>query len=293
MNTAVQPILCCIGQAVAGQPTQFLMERAFAQLQLDWRVITVEVSEQDFEVALNGIRAMKFAAIRFFPESTLAAARIFAAETQPTSALYQAGQWVTWNHSAPSLIELLQLNCDFPNSLCWLHGAKTSFNHLLEQLTHELARINQRSLWTCSVTLSNNASSTPRDDSEAPGGLPNMDIQDRVTSPSEPQPIGDFATIQERLDRFFETTGATSEIVLIGDQLNERAEFLRQVGRPVRTVLVPQGNQQANSTTNDAVAVISQLDQMVAAEAYDFRRWTNREIDKNFLREALEEYVDF
>ncbi len=74
MDSRTQPILCCVGEAVAGRPTQFLMERAFAAAHCDWRVITVEVKSTSFQIALDGMRAMHFAAIRLFPEyQTIAA----------------------------------------------------------------------------------------------------------------------------------------------------------------------------------------------------------------------------
>jgi shikimate dehydrogenase len=57
---ALQEICCCFGQPVAGNPTQYMMERAFAQLGLDWRYLTLEVAPQDLGDAVRGMRAMGF-----------------------------------------------------------------------------------------------------------------------------------------------------------------------------------------------------------------------------------------
>jgi shikimate dehydrogenase len=49
-----------MGQPVAGNPTQYMMEKAFAAAGLDWRYLTLEVSPQNLPAALAGLRAMGF-----------------------------------------------------------------------------------------------------------------------------------------------------------------------------------------------------------------------------------------
>lgn len=49
-----------MGQPVAGNPTQFMMERAFAAAGLDWRYLTFEISPEQLPDALRGMRAMRF-----------------------------------------------------------------------------------------------------------------------------------------------------------------------------------------------------------------------------------------
>ncbi len=59
-DTPLQEIVCCMGQPVAGNPTQFMMERAFAALGLDWRYLTLEVPPEKLGDAVRGMRAMGF-----------------------------------------------------------------------------------------------------------------------------------------------------------------------------------------------------------------------------------------
>jgi shikimate dehydrogenase len=47
-----------MGQPVAGNPTQFMMERAFAAAGLDWRYLTFEVSADKLTDAVRGLRAL-------------------------------------------------------------------------------------------------------------------------------------------------------------------------------------------------------------------------------------------
>jgi shikimate dehydrogenase len=56
----LQEIVCCMGQPVAGNPTQFMMERAFAAAGLDWRYLTLEVPPDKLADAVRGMRAMGF-----------------------------------------------------------------------------------------------------------------------------------------------------------------------------------------------------------------------------------------
>jgi shikimate dehydrogenase len=59
-SSLLQPICVCLGQPVAGNPTQYMMERAFAHHHLDWRYLTCEVSPEHLGDAIRGMRAMGF-----------------------------------------------------------------------------------------------------------------------------------------------------------------------------------------------------------------------------------------
>lgn len=59
-SSPLQEIVCCLGQPVAGNPTQFMMERAFSDLGLDWRYLTLEVAPENLADAVRGMRAMGF-----------------------------------------------------------------------------------------------------------------------------------------------------------------------------------------------------------------------------------------
>lgn len=64
-DSALQELVCCMGQPVAGNPTQFMMERAFVAAELDWRYLTLEVSPDNLEDAMRGLRAMGFRGANF------------------------------------------------------------------------------------------------------------------------------------------------------------------------------------------------------------------------------------
>jgi shikimate dehydrogenase len=64
-SESLQEIVCCMGQPVAGNPTQFMVERAFAAAGLAWRYLTLEVSPDGLGDAVRGMRAMGFAGGNF------------------------------------------------------------------------------------------------------------------------------------------------------------------------------------------------------------------------------------
>jgi hypothetical protein len=49
-----------MGQPVAGNPTQYMMEKAFASAGLDWRYLTFEVPPEKLADAMIGLRALGF-----------------------------------------------------------------------------------------------------------------------------------------------------------------------------------------------------------------------------------------
>ncbi len=59
-SSPLQEIVACFGQPVAGNPTQFMMERALADRGLEWRYLTLEVSPANLADAVRGARAMGF-----------------------------------------------------------------------------------------------------------------------------------------------------------------------------------------------------------------------------------------
>jgi shikimate dehydrogenase len=49
-----------LGQSVAGNPTQYLVEKAFFHHGMDWRYLSLEVTPEGLEDAVRGMRAMGF-----------------------------------------------------------------------------------------------------------------------------------------------------------------------------------------------------------------------------------------
>ena len=56
-SSSLQEICALFGQPVAGNPTQFMIEKAFAQHGLEWRYLTLEVAPVDTHTMIQNIIA--------------------------------------------------------------------------------------------------------------------------------------------------------------------------------------------------------------------------------------------
>jgi shikimate dehydrogenase len=59
-HSSLQEIVAVFGQPVAGNPSQYIMEKAFAHAGLDWRYLTLEVPAEKLPDAIRGLRGMGF-----------------------------------------------------------------------------------------------------------------------------------------------------------------------------------------------------------------------------------------
>lgn len=59
-HSPIQEIVGVFGQPVAGNPTQYIVEKAFQRAGLDWRYLTLEVAPENLGDAVRGARAMGF-----------------------------------------------------------------------------------------------------------------------------------------------------------------------------------------------------------------------------------------
>jgi shikimate dehydrogenase len=59
-SAAVQPLLALLACPVGGNPTQYMVEKAVAHHDLDWRYLTFEVQPDELGDAVRGLRALGF-----------------------------------------------------------------------------------------------------------------------------------------------------------------------------------------------------------------------------------------
>ncbi len=66
LTRVLQPYVCCLGNLVAGNPTQFVMYRAARACGVDWRFFTSQVELDQFEVAFRGVQALGLRGMALF-----------------------------------------------------------------------------------------------------------------------------------------------------------------------------------------------------------------------------------
>ena len=268
---------------MAGEPTQFLMERTCSAAHLDWRVITVEVADDDLQQAWQGMSVMRFRAVRFFRAHQAAAMHLVGEPSVYdrfiggiTSALRLADQWTMWHNSGPGLVETLTSRCHWAEATCWLHGdspkQRSIFVACSERPPREL-------IWSgCTTEIPN----------ELAGRVPLELI------PAERE----VKLAQLLTDR---TGGGRGQNCLVhcGDleQRHQETLIACQTAAPCDLIVVshsPGTRRKLNDQWRAGqVHVLTQADIVVAEEAYDQARWIGRSANLELLREAYEEYADF
>jgi shikimate dehydrogenase len=66
LTRVLQPYVCCLGNPVAGNPTQFVMYRAARAAGVDWRFFTSQVEIDQFEIAFRGVQALGLRGMALF-----------------------------------------------------------------------------------------------------------------------------------------------------------------------------------------------------------------------------------
>ena len=66
LTRVLQPYVCCLGNPVAGNPTQFVMYRAARDCGVDWRFFTSQVEVDQFEIAVRGVQALGLSGVALF-----------------------------------------------------------------------------------------------------------------------------------------------------------------------------------------------------------------------------------
>ncbi len=288
MESKIQPILCCVGDSVAGEATQFLMERALAASHCDWRVITVEVPVEKFATALEGMYAMRFTALRFFPGLQRAAAGLLCPQeflpgltVEVTSALRVGDKWTCWDNVGQGLLKLFVDHSPLANTIVWMHQDSRLTRSLIAALlssTHKPAHV----LWSDGPTFGK--SSTEAD-------VPAGNWPDWISC----LPLADAWL---KIRAIFESAETAFNLVFVGEQLSTQLELLGQLQVEQASLILATNellplNRGSAVWPSGPITILSRSEQITAAEAYDFERWTGKSADVDLLRDAFDEYTDF
>ncbi|MBX3420516.1 MAG: hypothetical protein KF752_03060 [Pirellulaceae bacterium] len=322
-QSTAQPILGCVGLSVAGQPTQFVLERAFNMLSLDWRAISVEVEPDKLHTACQGMLAMGFKGLRLLGESQLQAVSSVAANDPPTqfigrltSAIRTADSWQWWDNYGYAWIDIVaSLAAKLP-SFVWLHGDSLTTRSLFAALLDTRSELATNWIWTHPTKLSESdqwpSPAYLRDvraqilESDADGvdqhlqhwlaasaqpaakdkAVPNSPTTTRNSyTGNNPQAGATAAATPARLLAF------VSESPHIPEETIQRLSGLQT--HELCGLILPKELSFPKTASSAMTSRISPADLWVAGEAHDFLRWTGRSVDAHLLRDAYDEYCDF
>jgi hypothetical protein len=63
MDGTTEPIIAVIGHPIAGNPSQFAVERALREMKLEWRVLSFDVDPEDVAAAIEGFSVIGVAGV--------------------------------------------------------------------------------------------------------------------------------------------------------------------------------------------------------------------------------------
>ncbi len=134
MEGTTEPILTILGNPIAGNPSQFAIERALDDMNLEWRVLSFDVREADIPAALDGLEVLGIRGVLVDSSVSRAVANWYAAKhSQQDGAplaidcLYrdrdgllrgscELGDWFTAAEAAKTIAESTQPNAGSPQA---------------------------------------------------------------------------------------------------------------------------------------------------------------------------------
>lgn len=280
-SPSLQEVVCCLGQPVAGNPTQYMMEKAFAAAGLeDWKYLTFEVPPAKLADAMAGIRALGFKGGNFTIPHKVGVIQ-YLDSLSPAAELAGAVNCVNRvgdklhgdNADGKGFYQSLRETCDPAGLNVAILGAGGAARAIAVELA--LSGVNE-------ITIVNR--SAPRGQSLADLLLTKTGAKAKFV-----QLQGNYA-IPDNMAIFINATS-----IGLGDEI-ARAPVEVQTLRPelivADVVFNPPQTWLIRTAAERGCRTIDGLGMLVNQAVICFKIWTGREPDAGVMREALEEFLE-
>jgi shikimate dehydrogenase len=272
-SQALQETIALLGCPAAGNPAQYLYERAFAEAALDWRFLTLDVSPEQVGAALGGVEAMGFRGCMLSgPLRGQAAARV--ATLSPAAMFSQAVSLVERQPTGlvghmtdgRGLLEALRGHIDPTGTRILLVGAGPAARAAALELS--LAR-------AAEIIVCNRTADHAADLVEALSAIEGVAA---AALPWQPE-----ITVPEQVDIVISAVPAEAAPALAGLRKDHVVADFALVSQPAPIVAAAQKH---------GACAIDGLEIHCAKTAIDFHTWTGLDPDTDLLRELLDEYLN-
>ena len=266
-----------MGDPIAGNPTQYMLQKAFDAARLDWRFLTFEVPPLDFEGALRGARIFCFDGIMLAPphrskaipylEEVGDAARISG---QVNCIKQEAGKLTGYNTEGRALRQLLEQAGAVKNAKVTILGA----GRLARAIGAELSLTGAGELiFACRK---------PEAAEELCQTLLEQTPLDlcRVVSLDENSPIA----IEGDCQAIINATPITTQLPIVSESLPRHAVVADVVYNPPETWLMDQAEEYDCPSIDGLTLLIEQA-------ALAFEIWTGVSANRQAMRDAVEEFL--
>lgn len=280
-SSAIQEIVAVLGCPAAGDPTQYVFERAVQESGLDWRFVTFDVPLERAEDAIRGIKALGCrGCVLTGPLRQAALAQVDSASPSATFAGAvsmidrQAGALVGHMTDGRAALEVIRTHFDPANASVFLLGAGPS----AAAIALELALAGSREL-----LLANRSQERSNAFAERLAGVGNG-IAIRTVPIERGKPLS-----------IPEDVGLVVSAIPVADRLPNAPVLVVEGLRPdmvvadfgIGTGASPMLEQAAKA----GACLIDGIEIRCMRTAIDFKHWTGLEADTDLLREALEEFL--
>jgi shikimate dehydrogenase len=279
-NSPIQPVLALLGHPVAGNPTQYMVEKAFQHHELDWEYISLDVTADELGDALRGMRSLGFrggnlidphkqTAIQYLNRISPTAEMIGAVNC----ILREERQLVGENTEGKAFLEALRRRTDPAHKQVVLLGA----GRLARAIAVELSQAKAAAITVVSR-------------SEAAGRhLVDLLTSRLGTSASLVVWEGDYGVAPETQVVVNATSLGTGDdqarVPVRIETLSPDMLVADATANPPQTWLIRQAAERG-------VKTIDGLEIFIAQTAINFRLWTGVDPDLTVLREAVEEFLE-
>jgi shikimate dehydrogenase len=257
-SPALQEIVAVLGSPAAGNPTQYLFERALLSARIDWRLVTCEVAPERLAEAVAGAAAMGFrGCVLSGPLRELA----FGLADSTTPALLErtAAGFVGHVTDGRGVIEAVRGHGDPADRDVLVVGAGPT----ARATALELALAGAARIWIAAEATDQAAALA-------------ADIAGLDRGAAETLPWGESLGVPKSV-----------EIVI----LTARAPALTGLGRATLLVSAAPDVDPPPAVTSVGCCCIEGIEVQAARAAIDFQTLTGLEPDVEMLREALDEYL--
>ena len=281
-NHPQQDVCCLMGDPIAGNPTQYMLEKAFAAGRIDWRFLTFEVSALDFEGALRGARIFGFQGIMLAPPHRYTVLP-YLEELTPVARLcgqvncikQSSGQLHGDNTEGRALRQLAEQITDLAGVQVTIVGA----GRLAKALAAELAQSGVREIvFVCRrpTTIEKFAQSLPQETSLATCRCESLNVNEPVKLNADCRllinatPVGRMQPYEQLL---IDLASLPSDSVVADVVYN-----------PPQTWLLRTAQEHGNATIDGLTLLIEQV-------ALAFEIWTGATANRQAMHEAVEEFL--
>jgi len=278
-NSSLQPILALLGYPLGGNPTQYVLEKAFAYHDLDWRYLSLEVAPEDLADAVRGMRAMGFRGgncaephRQTVLEHLDRTSRTAELAGVVNCILREEGKLVGENTEGRALVEAIRRRTDPAGRRAVLLGAGA----VARSIAVELA-------------LAQAAEIVVVNRSEEPARRLVDLLGDHFELPASVAVWEDHYDLPEETDLLIHATSIAegddeARLPLNLDNLREETLVADVTADPPRTWLVRQAAGRGCTT-------IDGLEMFITQAAINFKLWTGVDPDPTVMSEAVEEFL--